>query len=78
MNEWFYHTERGSLILSVVMERDMRWISSTAFSLILFSSILTGCLSNNEEGQNDDMEKVMRVAMSIMRMELIFAWTTEV
>ncbi|MEC9137852.1 MAG: PHB depolymerase family esterase [Candidatus Thermoplasmatota archaeon] len=54
MNEWFYPTERGSLIPSVVIERDMRWISSTAFSLILFSSMLTGCLSNNEESQNDD------------------------
>jgi len=32
-------------------------VSATAFSLILLSSILTGCLSSNEESRNDDQEQ---------------------
>ena len=32
-------------------------VSATAFSLILLSSIFTGCLSSNEESRNDDQEQ---------------------
>ena len=32
-------------------------VSATAFSLILLSSIFTGCLSSNKESRNDDQEQ---------------------
>ena len=52
-------------------------VSATAFSLILLSSILTGCLSSNEGSRNDDREQKDIGNNEYYESEGFFVWIME-
>ena len=52
-------------------------VSATAFSLILLSSILTGCLSSNEGSRNDGQEQGDIGNNEYYESEGFFVWIME-